>query len=181
MPRTITTIMERERRALWSAAALTWLVEIRAGAGQGGDGVFRLARSKEHIVAGGFVWQACSMPELSLPGENSDGALGQTVVTIGDVSRTAAAYVELDDADGSGYLFGRPLSVYLVSEADLDNPLAIVSGAPIVSARVTERGVRVTAGVGAEFMAVPYPVYERSDFPQLVPGGGGLSASGGGL
>jgi hypothetical protein len=180
MPRTITTTMERQRRGLWSDAALVWLVEIRCGAGAGGNGVFRLAKSREHVSAGGHVWQAASIPELLLPGESGDGSLGQTVVTIGDVSRIAAAYVELDAGDGSGWIFGRPLSVYLVSEADLANPVAVIKDAPIVRATVGERSVRLTAGVGIEGMVVPWPVYDRANFPQLLPSGGGAGLAGGG-
>jgi hypothetical protein len=127
---------------------------------------FRLVRARRHVQADAKVWQAAAM-KIELPSEDAEGSLGEVAIAIPNVSRLPMAYVEV-----SGELLGQTVTLQLAHES---NGFAFEPGLRwthvITRARANEKVIHFTAGHEASTMRVPSRVFDRTNFPQLLPAG----------
>lgn len=161
--RTMSSALQIARRVLQQDKAWLFFVELEAAPGS----FFRLVKSRRATEADGKVWQPASI-EIELPGEDADGSLGELAITLPNVSRVPMAYVEVDHL-----ILGADVTVYLQHEQSLAAFEPSLSWEHVVlSARATERSMRLQCGHPAEIHRVPRVRFERGTFPQLLPAGG---------
>lgn len=142
-----------------------WLLFVEVALG--GGSFFRLVRDNKHHEANGKKWQRASI-EIELPVEDAEGALGELVIAIPNVSQLALAYVEVDDE-----ILGRTLTAWLVHESSMEAFDANLSWQHrILDMECDEVVARFHCGHSAELVRVPGPLFNRIDFPQLLPSAG---------
>jgi hypothetical protein len=160
MARTVTSPLQIARNILAQGKGFFLFVEVPSVSG----GFFRLVRNNRPLSADGKVWQAAEMG-ITIPEETADGSLGQLAITIPNVSRVPLALIE------SGDILGQDLTLWLQHENTFS---AFVPGLSwqhrAVKASGNER-IAITCGHPAGLLRVPFPVYDRTEFPQLLPGG----------
>ena len=141
-----------------------WLtfVEIPISAG-----TVRLVQSERNTLANGFAWQACSLG-VEFPTEEASGSLGRMVLVVPNISRIPMAYVEVDDE-----LLGASVTVYKAHESSLAvfEP-ALSWSHTIIDCEMTEGVARFNCAHSAELFRAPGPLFDRTDFPQLLRSGG---------
>lgn len=129
--------------------------------------VFRLVRDTQHREANGFKWQRAAI-EIELPAEDSEGTLGELVVAIPNVSQLALAYVEVNDE-----LLGRTITAQLAHESSLGTfEPSLKWTHRILDFECDELVARFRCGHSAELVRCPGPLFNRTDFPQLLPSAG---------
>lgn len=160
--RSFTNPIQLARHALMNDKAWLFFVEIARKAG----GYYRLVKSARHVTADGKFWQACGL-EPELPGEDSEGRMGEVSLVIGDVSRLAIAAVEVDNE-----LVGSTLTVSVQHESNLASfDPSLRWKFVVTAAEANELGVKLTCGHPAQIGRVPKRVFSRALFPQLLPTG----------
>jgi hypothetical protein len=131
-----------------------------------GGGYFRLVRGNRHVSADGKVWQAAGM-EISIPEESAEGSLGELSLGVSNVSRVPLAMVETGD------ILGQTFTLWLQHQS---NFAAFVPGLSwthvAVRAVASDKALVVTCGHPAGLLKVPFPVFDRTRFRQLLPQGG---------
>lgn len=163
MGRELTSSIAAARNALWGAGAWVWLVEIASVTG----GFFRLCSGREHVTAGGKVYQA-GIAEVSIPAEDVESPVGEATIVVPNVDRVPFAYV-----DTLGDLLGQPATIRIAHTEDLDNLAAgLVWRFKVLRARANALRLELTVGHAAEIESVPSVRFNRRDFPQLRPGQG---------
>jgi hypothetical protein len=169
MGRELSTPLHVARHVLESDKAWLLFVEIPApGLGDSG-GFFRLVKNTRHIVANGATWQATSM-EIRIPEENADGDLGSLTIAIPNVSRLPLAYVE---SQSGQQLLGQIVTVYLQHESQLETFAPGLSWRQRgIRFRANERTAELECGHPAQSQRIPFPVFDRRGFPQLLPTAG---------
>jgi hypothetical protein len=167
--RQLTSELHVARHLLWQNRAWLWFIEIPIGpATEGGpDRVFRLVRNTRHVEAAGVVWQACEL-EIELPSDDGQGALGEVVLRVPNVSRLPIAYVESE-----GELLGRQITVCLAHEAYLSSFIPDLCWThDILRATATPRTMSIVAAHPVTGVRLPSRLCTRQVFPQLLPSGG---------
>ncbi len=163
MPRTLPSALHVARNCLTQAEGWLLFVEIARRAG----GAYRLTEGGRHVLADGKAWQAAGI-SVELPEESSEGAMGQMIVRVPNVSRLALAAVEVEDE-----ILGQAVTAWLQHESSL------ATFAP--GLRWTHTALRVRADEGVLEIACGHPAasarvpgvrFTRANFPQLLPQGG---------
>ncbi|MCC6428333.1 MAG: hypothetical protein IT435_16115 [Phycisphaerales bacterium] len=157
MPRIVPSSLAEVINRLIASGAWIALIQIERNP----TGYYRLARSSRHVVAGGFTWGAAAAT-FEAPEESIDGGHGELVVGVPNVSRIPLGLVENENQ-----LRGRELTLWLhhTSLTELVPDLSIRQ--VITKVNATEGMLKATCGHAADGLFVPWPVYDRVEFPQL--------------
>ncbi len=146
-----------------------WLLFVEVASKSVPGSYFRLVNNTRNMIANGKTWQATSM-KIELPEENDEGSLGQLKIAVPNVERLAMAYVEeVDD------LIDQPATVILAHEGTLG--ATDFAGSPrwqhvITDVTADEQVAVFTCGHPAGVRIAPGPVFDRRNFPQLLPSAG---------
>lgn len=161
--RTLTTPLHVARQVLASDKA--WLLFVQVDLKDGRK--LRIVRNSVHIAANSLKWQAMQM-QISLPAEEADGSLGQATLGISNVSRIPMLYLETDNL-----ILGQRLTFWLQHQTSLTTFNAALSWQAVaLKATMNAMTAEIVCGHPASAMKMPQGVYDRSTFPQLLPGGG---------
>lgn len=146
-------------------------VEIPTRAG----GFYRLVKNNTHVPFNGLVWTATSM-SIELPEENQDGRVAGVQIAIPNVSRIPLALVDQPAGDSQfGELLGQLMTCYLANESHLASATnAVTWRSRITDITATAEVLSVSAGAPDGVARVPSRVYDREQFPQLLPPEEGL-------
>lgn len=160
MPRAVTSPLQIARHVLAQANGWFLFVEVPSVLSPGA--FYRLVRNTHPIAANGVTWQAANV-EITLPEENASGDLGDLKISLPNESRLPIALIEAGDILGQQIrVFLQPTEAFAAFVPDL----SWVHTA--VRANATDAAVTVECGHPAELLRVPFPVFDRRRFKQLL-------------
>ena len=127
----------------------------------------RLVRNTTHLVIGGKTFLAAGF-ELQPSQEDGQGTLGQCRLIVPNASLVPMTFLEPTDR-----VLGQPMSWWIVNQSDLSSlPAGTRSDHVILKATATHKALTLECGHPATSQRIPVGVYDRTNAPQLTPGGG---------
>ena len=165
MPASLPTMLQIARSTLVaSSAGGAWLLFVEIPTKT--LGTIRVVDDVRARYAAGKWWQACAIAIPDFREQSAEGALGQVTVTIPNVRRIAAAFLE------AGELQGQRLGAWFQLEEWVDQSggeegfvEALGESHVIIAATVTEKEVTLTCGHPAGQARVPRRVFDKSVAP----------------
>jgi hypothetical protein len=155
-------VVQVGRQVLAQAGAWLTFVEIPLKS----MGTLRVVDDTRARLAAGKWWQACPIKVPEFRSQSTEGSLSQLTITLPNVSRTAAAFLE------AGELQGRTLSMWLQMEEWVDRSggtedfvEALAERHTILSAQMDEKSVTLTCGHPASQGRVPRRVFDKTVAP----------------